>query len=274
VSADAVRELTDLDKVTGGGLAAKFVGVVRLRDRDFARLEVSGTVKGIDDMGPGQHAIDGTGYFDLAAGSLTYLSLKATHDLLDGTGKVVGRIDGRFALTRTPGGDPADLSDAALKGVDLKPTPDNSQLLYDNPDLGVRFLFPRRWRVGAVQGRQVTLDGPNGAGMLLTVEAPARLPTAEAYRTETEEFLRKQKAVVANVSPPRRAADRPAQLDRFGLDADVGGEAVRMEYAVLAQPEGGVTVAARLPRRDAAALTGDVDRVLRKLAVTKRIGVK
>src|SRR5207237_3925047 len=119
--------------------------------------------------------------------------------------------------------------------------------------------------------RQVTLDGPNGAGVLLTVEPPARLPTAAAYRAETEEFLRKQKAKVANVSPPRRVEERPSQLDRFGLDADLGGDAVRMEYAVLTQAEGGVTVAARLPKPDAAALTGDVDRVLRKLAVTKRI---
>jgi hypothetical protein len=271
VSADGIRELTDLERVTAGGLTMKFIGIVRLQNRDYARLELTGTVKGVDDMGPGQHTIDGTGYFDVAAGALTYLSLKATRDLLDGTGKVVGRIDGRFTLARTLNVDPPDLSDAALRTIDLSPTPDNSQLLYDNPDLGVRFLYPRRWRVGAVQGRQVTLDGPNGAGILLTVEPMNRLPAVDAYRAESEEFLRQQKATISNISPSQRVADRPLQLDRFGLDAEIAGEAVRMEYAVLTQAEGGVTIAARLPKADAAALTADVDRVLRKLMVTKRI---
>jgi hypothetical protein len=271
LSADAVRELTDMDKVDAGGFTTKFVGVVRISNRDFARLELTGSVKGVDDLGPGKHTIDGTAYFDLGDGMLTYVSLKGTHDLLDGAGRVVGRIDGRFVLTRGPVGAAEDLSDAALKSFDMKPNADNSQLLYDNPALGVRFLYPRRWRVGAVQGRQVTLDGPNGAGMLLTIEPPARLPTAAAYLAETEEFLRKQKAAVAKVDRPVRAAETPFPVDRFGFDAEMDGEKVRMEYAVLTQPEGGVTVAARLARADAAALTGDLERVLKKLAVTKKI---
>lgn len=271
LSADAVRELTDMDKVDAGGFTATFVGVVRLDNREFARLGFVGTVKGVDDVGPGKHTIEGTGYFSLGDGMLTRLSLKATHDLLNEAGQVAGRIDGQFVLSRGPAGTADDLSDTALKAIDLKPTADNSQLLYDNPDLGVRFLYPRRWRVGAVQGRQVTLDGPNGAGILLTVEPPARLPTAAAYLAETEEFLNKQKAAVSGVTRPARAAEKPFQLDRFGLDADLGGDKVRMEYAVLAQTEGGVTVAARLPRQDAAALAGDLDRVLNRLMLTKPV---
>ena len=31
-----------------------------------------------------------------------------------------------------------------LRGVALEPSADNTLLLYDNPDMGVRFLHPRR----------------------------------------------------------------------------------------------------------------------------------
>ena len=59
-----------------------------------------------------------------------------------------------------------DLSDDALKGVALEPNAENTLLLYDNPDFGVRFLYPRRWHVGAVHGSQLALDGADGSGLL------------------------------------------------------------------------------------------------------------
>jgi hypothetical protein len=60
-------------------------------------------------------------------------------------------------------------------------------------------------------------------------------------------------------------------VDRFGVDAEVNKERVRLEYAVVTQAEGGVTVAARLPWADREELGRDVDRILKSLAVTKRI---
>lgn len=271
---EAVRELTDLEKLDAGEFRAKYIGKVRPRDRELARIDLSGTVKGVDDMGPGRHTIEGTAYFDPEAGILSYLSFKATHDLLDGKDQVVGRVEGRFVLQRTATRPPADLADAALVNIDLAPTPDNSQLLYDNTELGIRFLYPRRWRVAAVQGRQVTLDGPNGAGILLTVESTGSLPSVRQYLVETEGFLKEQKARVGTLSAPRRVTPGPRMLDRFGLDADIMDDAVRMEYAVVTQTEGGITVAARLPRRDAPALGSDLERILAQLAVTKTIPAK
>lgn len=270
VPASAVVELTDAEKIDEGGFTAKLLAVTPIDGRQHAKLSFTGSVKGVDDHGPCRHAIDGTAYFDLAAGRLAYLSIKGTHELLDGAGKVAGRVDGQFVMKRSAAPATGDLSDAALKGVDLNPTVENSVLLYDNPDLGVRFLYPRRWRVGAVQGRQVTLDGPNGAGILITLEPPARLPTANAYLAEVEGFLRKEKAPVSPAGRPERVRDRPA-LDRFALATELGGEKVRMEHAVLTDRDGGATVAARLPAADAAVLGKDVDRVLKDLAVTKAV---
>ena len=270
VAADAVGELTDLEKVTAGGFTMKLVGIVTLNGRRQARLSLAGAIRGIDDNGPCKHSLDGTAYFDLAENRLVYLSLKGTHELLDGSGKTTGTIEGRFTMTRTAVKESKELSDVALKDVELKPTPENSALLYDNRDLGVRFLHSRRWRVGAVQGRQVTLDGPNGAGILLTIETAKGLPSSAEFMRESTAFLQKSSRNVTVTQRVTRIANDPA-LDRFALTATANDEAIRMEYAVLANADGsGGTVAARLPDADAKELGKDVDRLLKTLAVGKK----
>jgi hypothetical protein len=271
----AVAELTDMEKVEEGHLTVELVGVTEVDRKRVARLKVSGTVKGVNQDGPSRQALEGTAYFDLGEGLLTYLSLKGTHELLDGKGQTVGKIEGQFTMTRSrlekP---PADLSDASLRGLELKPTAENTLLLYDDARLGVRFLYPRGWRVGAVQGKQVTLDHAGGAGMLITVEPATKVPGAEDYAKEVTGFLAKQKAEVTATDKPTRVRAEPVQLDRFGMDATMGTagkEKVRLEYAVLKQTDGGVTAAANIPAADAEALKPEVERIIRSLAVTRKI---
>ena len=270
-SAAAVAELTDMEKVEEGSIAVEFVGIATVNDRRMARLKLSGSVRGVNEDGPNRQKIDGTAYFDLDSRILTYLSVKGTHELLDGEGRTVGVIDGQFTTTRTPLAKmPADLSDASLRDLDLKPGAGNTLLLYDNPDLGVRFLYPRGWRVGAVQGNQLTLDHASGAGILVTVEPPAKVPAADDYLKEAAAVVAKQKGEVTATEKPERLRAAPVTLDRFSLDATVGGEKVRLEYAVLKQTDGGATVAARLPAADAD-LRPEVARIVRSLSVTKKI---
>jgi hypothetical protein len=178
-------------------------------------------------------------------------------------------------MTRTLSPKPPDeLTDGALGLLGLKPTAENTLLLYDNPQLGVRFLYPRGWRVGAVQGRQVTLDHARGAGVLITVEPTARVPSAEDYLKESQSFLARQKADVTLTDKPRRVRSEPVLLDRFGLDAVFGSDKARLEYAVLKQTDGGATIAARIPAADSAALKTEVERVIRSVSVTKTIEAK
>lgn len=271
LTATAVSELTDLDPIDSGELIAQFVSVVSISDKKYAKLGVSGSVTGGTEDGSSRQKFDGTGYYDLEARRLTYLNLKGTRELLGPDGKTVsGRIDGTFVMSRGPAGRADDLSEQAVRGVELTPTPANTELLYDNPELGVRFQYPRRWRVGSVQGSQVTLDESSGGGVLITVEPASRLPGTDRYHTEVKEYLKKQGAVIGQGEAPRRVSDRP-RLDRFALEAEVNKEKVRLEYAVLAQPEGGATVAARLPWAGREELARDVERVLRTLTITKRI---
>jgi len=270
-SAAAVAELTDMEKVEEGAITVEFVGIAKPGGKQLVRLKIAGTVRGVNEDGPNRQKLDGTAYFDLEAGILTYLSVRGTKELLDGKAQTVGVIEGQFAMTRAPVAKmPADLSDASLRDLDLKPGTENTLLLYDNTELGVRFLYPRGWRVGAVQGKQVTLDHARGGGMLITVEPAAKVPTADDYLKETLGVLEKQKATVTNTEKPTRLRAEPVLLDRFALDATVGMDKLRLEYAVLKQTDGGVTIAATLPAADAE-LRPEAARIVRSLSVTKKI---
>lgn len=269
-SESTVIDLTDLEKVENGGIEVEFVGVIESNKKKYAKLALNGAVRGLNEDGPSRQQIDGTAYFDLEANRLSYLKLNGVHELLDAKGQATGKIEGSFTLTREASPKADEFTDAALKGVELKPTDDNTLLLYDNPDLGVRFLHPRRWRVGVVQGRQFTLDEPQGGGALFTVTTAAKTPTAAAYQGEVKDFLAKQKAKVSPIPEPKRWQAKPA-VDRFGLDAEVGSGKARMEYAVVTTADGGLTMAARLPEKLASELTPDLDRVLKSLTVTKKI---
>ena len=270
-SAAAIAELTDMEKVEEGAITVEFVGIAKPNGKQLVRLKISGTVRGVNEDGPNRQKLDGTAYFDLEAGILTYLSVRGTKELLDGKGQTMGLIEGQFTMTRTPVVKmPPDLSDASLRDLDLKPGPENTLLLYDNTDLGVRFLYPRGWRVGAVQGKQVTLDHARGGGLLFTVEPAAKVPTADDYLKETLGVLEKQKATVTDTEKPTRIRAEPVLLDRFAIDATVGMDKLRLEYAVLRQTDGGVTVAATLPAADAE-LRPEVARIVRSLSVTKKI---
>ena len=270
----AVAELTDMEKVDEGGLTVEFQGVAASDGKRMARLRVSGTVRGVNEDGPNRQKLEGTAFFDLDAKLLTYLSVKGTHELLDGaTGQTMGAIDGHFVMTRAPLGQlPPDLSDASLRGLSLKPDAENTLLLYDDQQFGVRFLYPRGWRVGAVQGKQLTLDHSRlGGGILVTVESAAKTPSADDYLRETTAFLEKEKAKVTVAARPARIRAEPITVDRFALDVAFGADAARMEYAVLRQTDGGATVAARLPAAAAADLRPDLERVVRSMSVTRRI---
>ena len=145
-------------------------------------------------------------------------------------------------MTRSPLAKlPADLSDASLDGLDAQADAENTLLLYDNPELGVRFLYPRGWRVGAVQGKQVTLDHARGSGMLITVEPAAKVPTAEDYLKEIDGVSRegegagdRDRASRSGCGPSRCSSTASASTPTFGKDK------ARLEYAVLKQTDGGV----------------------------------
>ncbi len=266
----AVQELTDMERIEEGGLECRLEEVTTLAGRRHARVAFAGSVRGINEDGPNRQRLDGYFYFDLEGQHLSYLSLRGVHSLLDKDGKVAGTIEGQFVLTCQVPGKCPELSDAGLKGTTLEPTPENTRLLYDNPDIGLRFLYPRRWRVSGVHGRQVTLDEAGGNGVLITPDTPDRLPTGRQYLAEVQDWLRKQKAQVLRTEPPRPLDGNLAGSETFIVEANVGGQRVRLHYYVVRQKSGGATLAARLLPRDLATVEKDLDGLVRSVVITPR----
>jgi len=268
-AATAISELTDLERVEEGSLDCRLEEVVNLAGRRHARVALTGTVRGVNEDGPTRQQLDGFFYFDLETQYLSYLAFKGTHFLLDGGGKESGRIEGRFVLTRQAHQRSADLNDQALRGVVVEPNADNTLLLYDNPDLGVRLLYPRRWRVGVVQGRQLVLDEVKGNGLLLTFDPLNRVPGGAQFLAESRTYLEKQQAKVLRTYPPRPV--NGTALEQFSLDVEMNGQGVTMMYFIIRQQLGGATLAARLQPADLAELQKDVERIARSVTITTQL---
>ncbi len=266
----AIQELTDLERVEEGQVECRLEEITTLEKRRQARIAFRGNVRGINEDGPNRQQLDGYLFFDLESHHISYLSLNGVHFLLDKDGQAQGSVTGRFVLTRQAHVRCPDLSDDAVRGLALEPNADNTLLLYDHPDLGVRFLYPRRWRVAGLQGKQVTLDEVNGSGLLLTLEAAQRVPTATQYLTEARDWLQQQQqAKVVRVEPPQRVQTAPRELDHFVLEIDQQGQRLLMDYYVIRQAQGGATLAARLLPAERDALQKEVERIARSIRLDK-----
>jgi hypothetical protein len=267
-SSGAVQELTDLESIEEGELECCLEQVVVLEKRRQAKVAFSGTVRGVNEDGPNRQQLNGYFYFDLESNHLSYLYLKGVHILIDKDGQEVGRIEGRFVLTRQLSARNPDLSDEALKALTLEPTPENTLMLYDSVDQGARFLYPRRWRLAEAGPKQIALASADGSGLLLTLEAPEGVPTGAQFLKESRDWLEGQKAKILRVDSPESIQDKPRELQRFALEVEIGGQRVLMDYFVARQAKGGATLAARLPTTDQAALRKEVEGIARSLVIS------
>ena len=230
--------MTDLDKIEEGKLECRLDEITRLNQRRLARISFVGAVRGVNEDGPNRQQLNGYLYFDLDSRHISYVSLKGVHFLLDKTGKEQGRVEGQFVLTRQLDRSP-DLSDEALKGVKLEPDDDNTRLLYDHPDVGVRFLYPRRWHVAGVHGQQLGVDESNGSGLLLTLDPLERLPTRAQYLAESTKWLQGQKAKIVGTRAPQMLQGEPFGVEHFSIEVEENGKRALLDYYVIRQKLGG-----------------------------------
>jgi hypothetical protein len=265
---EAIQELTDLEQIESGSLECRFEQIADVEKRRHARVAFQGTIRGANEDGPNRQEIEGYLFFDLESNHLSYLFLRGRYFMLDKDGKEVGRVEGRFVLTRRANTRARELSDASLKGVAVEPNAENTLLLYDNDDLGIRFLYPRRWHVAGVRGSQVTLDAADGGGLLLTLDPLTRAPTGARFLAESRDWLAKQQGKVLSVDPPRTLRPSPI-LEQFSLEVEMGQQKLFMDYYVSRQNKGGVSIAARLPMREREALRKEVEAIARSVVVTR-----
>ena len=267
-ASSAVLELTDMEQIDLGSLECKFEEFTTLASRRHARIAFRGTVQGMNEDGPNRQQLDGYFYFDLESNHLSYLSMQGKSDLLDKAGKTVGSVQGRFVITRQANRKSADLTEDALKGIALEPTAENTLLLYDSMEMGLRFFHPRRWKVAGVHGKQVDLDERNGSGLRISVESGSTLPSTAQFVKESEQALQAQKIKIVRQGQPGKVQNSASDLEHFEIDTELNGQKARMSYYLLRQGKGGVTIAARLTTGDLEAQSKEVEGIARSIILS------
>jgi hypothetical protein len=263
-SPTAIQELTDLEKIDDGSVTCKLDQLPVIGGRKHARVSFSGGVRGVGEDGPTRHALDGYVLFDLESNHIGYVSMTGLQHLIDKEGNTLGAVQGTFTMTRRPEAC-KELADQALHGMKLEPNEENTQLLYDNPEVGVRFLYPRRWRVAGVRGPQIAVDENSGHGMLMTVEPLKQVPTAAQFLQESKGFLEQQKAKILRVDQPKQLQAAPKAVEQFSMEVETGGQRFLMVYLVLRQGKSGATIAARVLPQQQQLIVQDIERIARSV---------
>ncbi len=270
----AIQELTDMEKINEGKIECRLEEIITTeKDKSRrARISFSGTVGGTNEDGPNRQQLDGFFYFDLDQDYISYITLDGTSSMLNKQGDVMGTIKGRFVLTRLPLRQSRDLSDDALKGLAVEPTDELTRMLFEDTDLGVRFLYPRRWRIAHADGNRIDLDGADGNGLRLVVEPLRNLPTAAQFLDDTRRWLNDQKAKILRTEQPRRLQTPPDELESFALEAEIKDQQLRLDYYVARQKSGGATLSARLlPTKQLGDVQKEVEGIARSLVILKEI---
>lgn len=268
-SDSSVQELTDLEKIDEGAVECRLDKVIADDKRRFARVNFSGTVKGVGEDGPARHSLRGWYTFDLDGSYLSELVLTGTLTMSGPDGKDLGKIEGRFALERTTGGTAIDLSEKAIADIKLDPDDQNTRMLYDNPVQGLRFEYPRAWRIARDAAGQVTLDGASGSGLLITLDPPGKSPTVRQLLDESRQWMLKQKGEVTRVIPAATLRTSP-RLEAFSLEATMGRQLFWMDYYITEQEAGGATLAARLVPSELKQSRKEVENIARSMVIQRK----
>jgi hypothetical protein len=262
---EALRELTDLVRVDEGKLECTLAEFQNIQNQQVARIRFSGKVTGANQDGPCTQELDGQAYFDLNSKHLAYLSLNGKHMLPGGVGYPASTLQGRFVLTRERLEGPGELGAVQPGDSKFEPGEDNTLLVEELPNL--RLEYPRRWKFIQGGARQITLDGADGSGVLITLEPAGRVPAAAVYQAESRAFLEKGGHRVVGGETPQMLS---AEVARFTLEAEKDGKRIHLEYYVRNTQLGGILLAARFPG-DFRNARPDLERLVRRTVITSPI---
>lgn len=267
-SVAAVRELTDLEQITGGSLDCTFAEVVTRMDGRHALVRFKGDIFGVGMDGPSKQRLEGYFHFDLGMNRVSHLFFNGTSWLPERDGKPGGKIEGRFILHRKPI-EVAELSEQALQGLVLEPNVDNTRMLFTEPTLGVEMTFPRHWTMRQADAKQIVLDEPNGNGLLITLEPADRTPSAEQYKGEVEAWIAKEQIKLHKTEPVQRLQAGVDTVDRFAFEAEIKGQRCVLDYFVVRQAAAGATCAGRWDINAAPTLHAEAERIVKSLKLSK-----
>lgn len=262
----ATRELTDLGQVTGGGLTCRFDTL----DGALAKVSFQGTVEGVGENGPTKHELDGFVYFDTAVHLLTYVSLKGTEHLQGEKGASGGKVTGTFVLTRQPQAAPAAI--AAASNLIVDPTEDNTRLLFEDEETGVRLAHSRKWKPRA-DGGQIRLDDARGNGLVITPDPLRSLPSLAQLLGEARGGIERRNGKVTLSGPPQALQRAPTIVEVQSMDVEVptAKETKRgtMVLSVIRDESVGATLAATLISSDRSAVAREIERMALTIRISK-----
>jgi hypothetical protein len=208
-ASNLVCALLGLDAVAQSDLQSTLVSVAQ----GAARLEMGGHVEGAIEGVSTSIDVKAKYRFQLDTGRITWFGILVKEDRSIGHVGTGLEVTARVQMTITPGANAPRLTDAALKDLALKSTPELLQLTYESPAGGWRLLHDPRWFLIRDQKELATLRLID-KGELLAQCNIAPLPNAVPGKTVTlEEFQEDvRKALGKNFKSLIEAGQRPNGL--------------------------------------------------------------
>jgi hypothetical protein len=265
---ESVQELTDLELLESSQVSCKLDSVNLVNNRKTARISFLGKASGINEDGPNQQILDGYIFFDCETRHLSFLYLKGTSILKNKEGKDVGRIEGRYTLSREML--PAILLDNKIL-AQYQPDANNTRLLFESRDTVFTFHYPREWKVTSQSDSQATLDHSKESGLLITKEKPSRYPSNAMYRDEALAFIRQQQIRVESQGEIQSANGIPG-LEFFSWDVQIESRRMYLLYFVYRIGQNVFTLASRCPQENKAALRSDIMGIATSIKPTGKSG--
>ncbi len=212
-------------------------------ESSVAHITLSGDLEGKMKR-TNRQKLTGRLYFDLKHGLICYLWIDGVHSLLDKNRRENGKIAGQYVMVRKLNPRNEKISQAALEKLNLEPDANNTKLLFEERELGIRMLHPRRWHMRPHHARsnyprRIERQRPAHHG-----RAVRRVPETNAYLNETRAFLEKTKAKIYPGQAPVRLREAPEELDQFAYQAEIGGQLAYMDYFVARQHSNGAAFTA------------------------------
>jgi len=251
---EAVQELTDLELLESSQVSCKLDSVNLVNNRQTARISFLGKASGINEDGPNQQILDGYIFFNCETRHLSFLYLKGTSILKNKDGKDVGRIEGRYTLSREmlPA---VQMDNKSL--AQYQPDANNTRLLFESAETAFSFHYPREWKVTSQSDFQATLDHSKEAGLLITKEKASKYISNAIYRDEALAFIRQQQLRIESQSVIQSVSVTPG-LEFFSWDVQIESRRVHLLYFVYRLGQNIFTFACRFPQENKASLRSDI----------------
>lgn len=259
----AVKELLGLETIESGPLRCSYRGIIEHKGKKIGQVAFEGVVTGTSDEGRSRDQVRGGVYFDPASRRLASLRAVGTREILSAENKTVGKLDVDFQLIVTPLEGDSELALAA-KSLPRDVPEGATDVIFENPLLGVGMLQPRSWGVLEMGDRRV-LFGQSGSTLVLHREVDEKSPTGRQYLDEVLAQLRRDKVEPTRISAIDEEKTADGRRTHFQVEASLGKSPTLLDYWVVTEGARGVSLAGRLTGDLRTKMAKEIERMARSI---------